>query len=171
MPAAWLRWGPMRAALASVAVAFVLAVYSLTRAIQISEVPAGALPVLPNPAALVAPPTPPTVDIVAVVRRDVFDIARSAPTNRYLLASEYTEPAEPAAALPRVVVLGIALAEGGRSFATCQVGAERPTIVRVGDKIGPYTIKAIESKRVIVALPSGALETLTALNSGTGNRP
>lgn len=169
MPANWLRWGPMRAAIASVVVAFVLTLASLTRAIQISDVPSGALPVLPNPAALISPPPPPTVDIPKVISRDVFDVARSAPTNRYLLPSEISEPETPAAPLPRLVVLGIALAPGGRSFATCQVGAERPTIVRVGDKIGPYTIKAIESKRVTIVLPSGAVETLTALNSSFGN--
>jgi|GEM_PF-1496972 len=169
MPNAWLRWGPMRVAMVAVAVSLVLMVYTLARAVQISEVPAGELPVLPNPAALVAPPPPPTVNITKVVSRDVFDVARSAPTNRYLLASEITEPDAPAAPLPRLVVLGIALASGGRSFATCQVGAERPTIVRVGDKIGPYTIKAIESKRVTIMLPTGAVETLFALNSGSGN--
>ena len=169
MPSAWLRWVPMRAAIAAVAVALVLMLYALTRAVQITDVPTGALPVLPNPAALVAPPPPPTVNITAVVNRDVFDVARSAPTNRYLLPSEISETETPAAPLPRLVVLGIGLASGGRSFATCQVGAEPPTIVRVGDKIGPYTIKAIERKRVTITLPSGAVETLTALNSGTGN--
>ena len=169
MPASWLRWGPMRAAIGAVVVALILAVYSFTRALQISEVPGGELPVLPNPAALVAPPPPPVVDVASVISRDAFDISRAAPTNRYLLESEIPEAETPAAPLPRMVVLGIAMADGGRSFATCQVGAERPTIVRVGDKIGPYTIKAIESKRVTIVLPTGAVETISALNSGFGN--
>jgi hypothetical protein len=169
MPSAWLRWGPMRAAIVAVTASLLLTLYTLTRAIQITDVPSGTLPVLPNPAALVAPPPPPMVNIPAVVSRDVFDVGRSAPTNRYLLAHEMSEPAAPAAPLPRLVVLGIGLAAGGRSFATCQVGADRPVIVRVGDKIGPYTIKAIESKRVTIMLPTGAVETLTALNSGFGN--
>lgn len=169
MPAAWLRWAPMRAAVAVVALSLLLMLYTLMRAVQITDVPSGVLPVLPNPAALVAPPPPPTINIVAVVNRDVFDVARSAPTNRYLLPSEILEPDAPAAALPRLVVLGIGLASGGRSFATCQVGSERATIVRVGDKIGPYIIKAIESKRVTIMLPSGAVETISALNSVSGN--
>ncbi|MBC8086360.1 MAG: hypothetical protein H7Z40_03785 [Phycisphaerae bacterium] len=169
MPSAWLRWGPMRAAIAAVALSVVLMLYALSRAVQITDVPAGVLPVLPNTAALVAPPPPTAINIVAVVNRDVFDPARSAPTNRYLLASEISEPEAPAAALPRLVVLGIGLASGGRSFATCQVGAEPARIVRVGDKIGPYTIKAIESKRVTIMLPTGAVETIPALNSVSGN--
>jgi hypothetical protein len=159
----------MRAAVVMVTVSLILALYSLVRAVQISDVPSGELPVLPNPAALVSPPPPPAIDVAEVVSRDAFDVARSAPTNRYLLPSEITEPEAPAAPLPRLIVLGIGLAEGGRSFATCQVGAAPPTIVRVGDKIGPYTIKAIESKRVTIVLPTGAVETLSALNSGIGN--
>ncbi len=52
MPSAWLRWGPMRATIVAVSVSLLLTLYTLTRAIQISDVPRGELPVLPNPAAL-----------------------------------------------------------------------------------------------------------------------
>lgn len=169
MPASWLRWTPMRAAIGTVAVALVLAVFTLVRAVQLTEAPSANLPVLPNPGELSSPAPAAKVDIPSVVSRDVFDAMRSAPTNRYLLASEIPEPEAPAAAPPRVVVLGIAIADGGRSFATAQVGAERPVIVRVGDRLGPYTVKTIESKRVTITLPSGAVQTLAALNSGFGN--
>ena len=40
------------------------------------------------------------MDVENVVERDVFDVARSAPTNRYLLPSEIKEPEAPAAPLP-----------------------------------------------------------------------
>ncbi|MEP6835051.1 MAG: hypothetical protein ABJB74_16815 [Gemmatimonas sp.] len=169
IPSAWVRWTPMRAALGFLLVAVLVAGYTLVRAVQLTETESGVVPVLPNPGDLASPPSPPLVDIEAIVSRDAFDVARSAPTNRYLLASEIPEVQAAAAPPPRVVVLGIALADGGRSFATCQVGAERPTIVRVGDKLGPYTIKAIEAKRVTVTLPGGAIQTIAALNSGLGN--
>lgn len=169
MPQTWLRWGPMRAAIFAFVVAVFVVLYSFVRALQVSELPGAEPPVLPNPASLAAPPLPPLVNVHAVISQDAFDISRVAPTNRFLLPSEMPEPEAPAAALPRLVVLGIALADGGRSFATCQVGAERPMIVRVGDKIGPYTIRAIESKRVVIVLPTGAVETISALNTGFGN--
>lgn len=159
----------MRMALGSVVVAMLLAVFTLVRAVQLTESPSGTIPVLPNPGEMSSPAAAAKVDIPAVISHDVFDAMRSAPTNRYLLASEIPEPETPAAPPPRVVVLGIAMADGGRSFATCQVGAERPVIVRVGDKLGPYTVKTIESKRVTITLPSGAVQTLAALNSGFGN--
>ena len=169
MPSAWWRWTPMRAALGFLLVAIVVAGYTLTCALQLTETEVGVVPALPNPGELSPPPSAPTVDIEVAVSRDAVDIARSAPTNRYLLASEIPEVSAPVAPPPRVVVLGIALADGGRSFATCQVGAERPVIVRVGDKLGPYTIKAIEAKRVTVTLPGGAVQIIAALNSGLGN--
>ena len=169
MPSSWLRWTPMRAALGLLLVAMLVAGYTLVRAIQLTETEVGSVPALPNPGELASPPAPPRVDVAAVVSRDVFDISRSAPTNRYLLSSEIPEAVEDAAPPPRVVVLGIALADGGRSFATAQVGAERPIIVRVGDKLGPYTIKSIEAKRVTITLPGGAVQTIAALNSGLGN--
>lgn len=159
----------MRAALGAVAVALVFAVFTLVRAVQLTEAPVGTVPVLPNPGELSSSVSTVKVDIPEVVSHDIFDMSRAAPTNRYLLASEIPEPETPAAAPPRVVVLGIAMADGGRSFATCQVGAERPVIVRVGDKLGPYTVKAIESKRVTVTLPGGAVQIIAPLNSGFGN--
>lgn len=169
IPSSWTRWAPMRAALGFLAFSVIVAGYTLVRAVQLTETEVGSVPALPNPGDLASPPPPPTVDIPAAVSRDVFDIARSAPTNRYLLASEIPEPVAEAPPPPRVVVLGIALADGGRSFATAQVGAEAPRIVRIGDKLGPYTIKAIEAKRVTVTLPGGAVQTIAALNSGLGN--
>lgn len=169
IPSSWLRWAPMRAAIGFLLIAILVAGYTLVRAVQLTEPETGAVPALPNPGELLAPPPAPTVDVAAVVSRDVFDGMRSAPTNRYLLASEIPEAVAPTAPPPRVVVLGIALADGGRSFATAQVGAERPIIVRVGDKLGPYTIKTIEAKRVTVTLPGGAVQTIAALNSGLGN--
>lgn len=166
IPATWLRWTPMRVSIGLLAVSVLVAGYTLTRAVQLTAEESGAVPTLPNPGELLAPPKVPTINVEDVVSRDVFDGMRSAPTNRYLLASEMPEPVAAAAPPPRVVVLGIAMADGGRSFATAQVGAERPTIVRVGDKLGPYTIKTIESKRVTVTLPGGATQIIAALNSG-----
>lgn len=169
MPAAWLRWTPMRAALGALVVAVAFAVFTLVRAIQLTETPLANVPVLPNPGELSSSGANKKVDIPDVISHDMFDPSRAAPTNRYLLASEMPEPEVAAAPPPRVVVLGVAMADGGRSFATCQVGAERPVIVRVGDKLGPYTVKSIESKRVTVTLPGGAVQTIAALNSGFGN--
>ena len=166
IPASWWRWGPMRAALATLAVALVIASLTFVRAMELSDVPGGSLPVLPNPAALAAPPQASAVNVQAVVQRDVFAPDRTAPANAYLLPSEIDREAGPAVTPPEIVVLGIALADSGHSFATAKVGTSNPTIVRVGDKLGPYTVKRIESKRVTFASPNGKTQTIAALTSG-----
>ena len=169
MPTSWSRWAPMRAALGSLLLAIVLAVYSLARALQLSDVTQGALPVLPNSAALVAPAQAKAIDVTDIVRRDVFASDRVAPANSYLLPSEIDHDTGPAVVPPRITVLGVAIADAGQSFATAQVGTDRPTIVRVGDKLGPYTVKSIAPKRVTFASANGATQTVVALTSGSGN--
>jgi hypothetical protein len=158
----------MRAALGAVVVAFVLAVASLTQALRLDALASNAPPTLPNSAALVAPPVAKPLNIDAVIESDVFAPDRIAPANIYLLPSEMPDNT-PVIPPPRVLVLGIALADGGRSFATCQVGTDRPTIVRVGDRLGPYTVKSIESKKVTFTIPGGSPLVVAALTSGTGN--
>lgn len=169
MPAAWLRWTPMRLALGALVASFAVAAVMLVRALEVSPVTPGAMPVLPNPASLSAPAPSSPIDIEAIVATDVFASDRVAPTNRFLLPAEITEAAAPAFVPPRIQVLGIAMADGGRSFATCIVGTESPKIVRVGDRLGPYVVKAIESKRVTVALPGGSKQVIAPLTSGSGN--
>ncbi len=164
--ASWLRWGPLRVALVLFGIALLLAIFMLVRALQLSEVPSGTLPVLPNPAALIAPPPAAALDVKKVVERDVFAPDRTAPTNAYLLPSEIDRDVGAATAPPPIVVLGIALADSGHSFATAKVGTNNPTIVRVGDKIGPYTVKAIERKRVTFASANGKTQIVAALTSG-----
>ncbi|MEP6780926.1 MAG: hypothetical protein ABJC26_13610 [Gemmatimonadaceae bacterium] len=166
IPSAWLRWGPMRAAIGALGIALVVAIFTFERALQLSEVESGTLPVLPNPAALIAPPQANALDVNAVVERDVFAPDRTAPTNSYLLPSEIERDVSAVTAPPQIVVLGVALADSGHSFATAKIGSELPRIVRVGDKIGPYTVKSIESKRVTFALANGRTQTVAALTSG-----
>ncbi|MEP6766568.1 MAG: hypothetical protein ABJB66_19795 [Gemmatimonadaceae bacterium] len=166
IPSAWLRWGPMRLAVGALGIALVVAIFTFVRAMQLSEVGMGALPVLPNPAALIAPPQANALDVKAVVERDVFAPDRTAPTNSYLLPSEIERDVGPIVTPPPVVVLGIALADSGRSFATAKVGADLPRIVRIGDKIGPYTVRNIEVKRVTFALANGKTQIVAALTSG-----
>jgi hypothetical protein len=169
MPVSWLRWTPMRFAIGTLAIALVFGVFTFARALQLSEVPGGTLPVLPNPAALVAPAQPAAINVQDVINRDVFAPDRIAPSNRYLLPSEIDRDVGPAVTPPRILVLGVALADSGQSFATAQVGNDRPTIVRVGDKLGPYTVKAIASKRVTFTSANGTTQTVVALTSGSGN--
>ena len=65
------------------------------------------------------------------------------------------------------VVLGTAAMGEGRGFATCQLGDGRPVIVRAGDKLGDYTVKAIERGRVVFTTAAGKALEISALKTGT----
>ena len=100
-------------------------------------------------------PAPPTtqslrgrlvqIDPAQVVATNIFAMDRTAPAARYPMPGEFrevrsTEPAKPPV-LPRV--LGTALSVNGEAFATAQDGGSPPQIIRVGDKLGMYTVIAI----------------------------
>ena len=52
-------------------------------------------------------------------------------------------------------MLGTAASDAAHGFATVQLADGAPTIVRVGDKIGEYTVKSIERGHVVFTTPSG----------------
>ena len=168
-PSGWLKWGPMRGAIGALLVAAVTVTVTLVRAMQLSAVDVGTPPVLPNPSALMSPAVRPALNVDAIFARDVFATDREAPANRYLLVPEVEDTGPPGPPPARVQVLGIALADSGRSFATVQVGTDRPTIVRIGDVLGPYTVKSIAKKVVTFTTQGGGVLTITALTSGSGN--
>jgi hypothetical protein len=93
-------------------------------------------------------------DVRAAAARDLFSPERRPPARRYRPPGD--EP-EDAGAEPVVtpVVLGTAISGDGRHFAMCQIGEERPAIVRIGDRCGGYAVVAIERTRVVFRSPSG----------------
>ena len=67
----------------------------------------------------------------------------------------------------RVEPFEAVVAGPGRSFATCQLGDDRPIIVRVGDKIGEYTVRTIERGRVVFTTANGSRLEVLALRPGS----
>lgn len=84
------------------------------------------------------------IDPAQVVATDIFAVDRSAPSARYPMPGEFRENrnAEPTEPLVRPRVLGTAVGNNGEAFATAQNGGP-PRIIRVGDKLGIYTVVAI----------------------------
>ena len=64
------------------------------------------------------------------------------------------------------LVLGTAVANDGRSFATLRLGDATPTLVHVGDKIGEWTVKAIERSKVVLVSTGGSRAELTVPKPG-----
>ena len=151
-----VRWAA--AALAVTAVTLIVAVATAARTESVEAAPP--VPGLPEEA-LRFPAPGRSTDVRGAVARDLFSPERRPPARRYLPPGDEPDDAgaEPAAT---PVVLGTAIAGDGQHFATCQLGEERPVIVRVGGRCGGYAVLAIERTRVVFRSPSGERLTIDA---------
>jgi hypothetical protein len=111
-------------------------------------------------------PRPPA-DIMTAVDKDLFASDRSAPDAPYRMPGESDEKDKPTVEPMKPIVLGTAVATDGRSFATLQLGDAPPTLVRVGDKIGEWVVKAIERGKIVLVSTSGTRTDLTVPKPGT----
>jgi hypothetical protein len=156
----------MRAALAGLGLALLLAAWTTARALHVNDVAAAPATVSVVPGALDGAPLPASVDVAGAIDVDLFSPDRTAPAVHYRMPGE----AAPAAAAPepaKPTVLGTAIAADGTSFATCQLESSRLLMVRVGDKIGEYTVKTIERGRVVFATAAGKSFEVLAPRAGS----
>jgi len=106
-------------------------------------------------------------DVEAAVDNDVFAVDRSAPDVPYRMPGETRPDEKPVAEPMKPTVVGTVVATDGRSFALMQLGNERPKLVHVGDKIGEWSVKAIERGKVtIVTSVTGARADLIVPKPG-----
>ncbi|MEO5569250.1 MAG: hypothetical protein ABIR92_12205 [Gemmatimonadaceae bacterium] len=149
------------------AISAILLIATLVRAIRVTPVEAS-----PNPAtaALVrstATAPIPEIDLEAVGANGIFQPDRNALPYRYRMPGETAPDDAVAGPEPaRPVVLGTVISTDGSHFATCQMPGGRPTVVRVGDRLGDYTVTAIERGRVTFKNAAGALLEITATRPG-----
>lgn len=153
-----LRERNFRLAIAAVGVAIVVLIVAAVGAVRVPDVAAAPPPPAIADSALrfAFPGAGP--DIAAAVAKDLFTDDRRAPIRRYRVPGEADDV--PAQAAPRPTVLGTAIAADGAHFATCQLPGGAPTIVRVGSRIGAFTVVAIERGRVTFRDASGERFTL-----------
>ncbi len=163
---AWLKTPAMRVAIVLLLIALATVAWTLVHALR-----AEALPETPpsssgaEPIKRAIPPGP--ADVQAAVESDLFSSDRSAPSAPYRLPGEKSPEVKQAAEPPRPVVLGTAVANDGKSFATLQVGGDRPTLVHVGDKIGEWVVKAIDRGKVTIINSSGGRADLVVPKPGS----
>jgi hypothetical protein len=162
----WSKHRGMRAALTLLAAGAVATAWTLVNALRAEAIPD-------------APPT--TVaslqgvtqsgkarnDIGSIVENDLFSADRSAPAMPYRMPGD-PDPNEKPAALPdKPVLLGTGVATDNRNFATVQLGGDHPTLVRVGDKIGQWVVRAIERNKVVLVTATGAKIDISVPRPGT----
>ena len=157
----------IRTAIVTLALAAVLMLVSLVRAIRVTPVQAAENTVSSELARVTTPPPAPQIDLDAVGSNGIFQPDRTALPYRYRMPGE---PAPNDAGAPepiKPVVLGTVLATDGSHFATCQLPGGRPTVVRVGDKLGEYTVTAIDKNKVTFKNATGRIFEITATRPGT----
>lgn len=160
-------WPRFRWALAALALGSVLATWTFVRAVRLDAVPEAPPPAFASAGELATRAAAAPANVRAAVENDLFAPDRSAPAERYRVPGEDDPSPEVAPEAPEPMVLGTAVSGAGRSFATCQLGDDRPIIVRVGDTIGEYTVKTIERGRVVFTTANGKQLVVPALKPGS----
>jgi type IV pilus biogenesis protein PilP len=157
----------IRTAFATLLIAFALLTTSLVRAIRITPVEAATNATKSELARITSTPPAPDVDLEAVGANGIFQPDRNAMPYRYRMPGESApnDAQAPAPILP--VVLGTVLATDGSHFATCQMPGGRPTVVRVGDRLGEYTVLAIDRDKVAFKNAAGKTIEITVTRPGT----
>ena len=157
----------IRTAIVVAALAFAAFATALARAIHIAPVEAAENPATAELARITTTPPAPDIDLDAVGANGIFQPDRNAMPYRYRMPGEPApnDAGAPAPILP--VVLGTVLATDGSHFATCQMPGGKPTVVRVGDKVGDYTVVAIDRDKVAFKNATGKLIEITVTRPGT----
>ena len=157
----------IRTAVVTLAVAFVFLITSLVRAIRVTPVEAATTTTQSELVRITSTPPAPDIDLEAVGANGIFQPDRTAMPYRYRMPGE-PPPNDVGAPEPiKPVVLGTVLATDGSHFATCQLPGGRPTVVRVGDKLGEYTVLAIDRDKVAFKNAAGKTVEITVTRPGT----
>lgn len=151
----WVSTNAGRGAIAALALSVMVVLWTLVHAIRIEPVPEAPAPQFSVGGALASPTTAPRTNVAAAVDADPFAPDRNAPESRYRAPSEERDESAPKPAAVEPVVLGTAASDATHGFATVQLADGPAAIVRVGDKIGEYTVKSIERGHVVFTTSSG----------------
>jgi hypothetical protein len=146
----WARTPTMRIALAVLVASVVVLGWTLVRALRPQPIPNAVPMTLVGLDAVKRVPTRQVADIQAGVENDLFSPDRSAPDTPYRMPGENNPDDKPRVEPQKPIVLGTAVASDGHNFATVQLGMESPKLVRVGDKIGEWTVRSIVRGKVVL---------------------
>ncbi len=146
----------LQIAIGALTMAAMIFVWSLVAALRIEPTSDAAPPQFNIAAAQVESVRAAAIEVAKVVDLNLFAPDRSAPLRRYSLSGYEDEPmTEVAMEVARPVVLGTAVGSGERSFAMCSLEGAPTVIVRVGDKLGDYTVRSIRRGVVEFSSTSG----------------
>ena len=136
----------VRIAMFALIVSALLLLFATVRAVRIEPPQTGTSAGAPRTSNPITVGRVVQVDAEQVVQQDIFAHDRMAPAARYPMPGELDDaPATDASGSPpaRPLVLGTAVGIDGAAFATAQLPNTSPRIIRVGDKLGAFTVVAI----------------------------
>ena len=161
----WTKTPAMRMALVVLGASVLVFFWTLVRALRAQPVANAAPTTLVGLDAVKRPPNRPISDIQVAVDNDLFSPDRSPPDTPYRMPGEASDD-KPRVEPQKPIVLGTAVASDGHSFATLQLGMESPRLVRVGDRIGEWTVRSIARGKVVLEGSEGSRAELGVLTPG-----
>ncbi len=157
----------MRASVGALAAATALLIWTSAGAFRTDPLPPAPPASVVSVAAISRPASQPPADVQSAVDNDIFAADREAPSAPYRMPGDSVMSDKPVVEAVKPAVLGTAVATDGRSFATLQLGGDRPTLVHVGDKIGEWVVKAIQRGKVVLISSAGTRADVTVSKPGT----
>jgi hypothetical protein len=146
----WIKTPAMRVALVALGAAVLVFGWTLVRALRAQPIPNAVPMTLVGLDAVKRAPARQVADIQVAVENDLFSPDRSAPETPYRMPGEDNPNDKPRSEAPKPIVLGTAVSSDGHNFATMQLGMESPKLVRVGEKIGEWTVRSIGRGKVVL---------------------
>lgn len=103
--------------------------------------------------------------VLGAVAKDPFHPGRRRPGQRFQVPDDVAG-VRPAAATVQVELIGTAVTPGG-GFAMCATSGGPPRIVRVGERLGDWTLNRVTQGAAEFAKPDGAIVVLRIAKAGS----
>ncbi|HYU08613.1 MAG TPA: hypothetical protein VEK77_04440 [Gemmatimonadales bacterium] len=107
--------------------------------------------------------------VLVAVEKDPFRVDRRRPAQRFLAAADLAHASTPVAGAhtpPAVELVGTAVSPDG-GFAVCAVSGAPPRIVRVGQRVGDWTLSRVTQGAAEFATPNGTTVVIRIAKAGT----
>ena len=168
IPRGWRQSVPLQSALVALGLAVLTTAWTTMRALRVEAIPDPPSTAIASLETIRRGPERPKSNVEATVEDNLFSIDRAAPVAPYRMPGEPDPSAVRAVVQPeKPLVLGTAIATDGRHFATVQLRDGPPMLVRIGDKVGEWTVRAIERGKIVLVSANGSRAEITVSKPGT----
>jgi hypothetical protein len=152
--------------------AIVLTAWTLQRAVRPLALPrSDAVPTTPVIPTVTVRAVHPLGVALAATAADPFRPDRTRPPERFRLPGERlivaTEADRPANMARELSLIGTVVLPGGGGVAMSRVGGDAPRLVRVGDRIGGYTLRSVHQGRAVFVTERGEEREIHVPKPGT----